>query len=266
LNSFKHNLVKARSALVFLVGLSLAFWLVYSLEKWNPEQVITETSTEPTNKISFDRVASEDRVHRALTMREKHWAKIAWRYFENNYVPETGLVNSADKYPAATMWDLSSYLLGMIAAQRLNIIEEEEFNTRVNGLLQTLATMPLFEDALPNKSYNTKNVAMPLNILVWHYPKHNAGVNQILAHWDLDALISDAEMFGTAVDDDGKTLFLQEGRLGYEEYAAKSFSLVSRDVGKALDYELHTKLVNIYGTDIATDGRKPSEFGALNYA
>jgi len=53
--------------------------------------------------------------------------------------------------------------------------------------------------------------------------------------------------------------------LGYEEYAAKSFGLISRDVGFAMDYEANTELVDIYGIPIAADVRKPAEFGALNY-
>jgi len=289
-STFKHNLVKARSALIFLVGLTLAFWLVYSLETWNPKVVSTEISKQPSfQKITFDNSDVKSRAHRELTERERRWAQTAWRYFENNYIPETGLVNSADKYPAATMWDISSYLLGMIAAERLAIISGAQFDSRVTALLQTLGTMPLFEGKLPNKSYNTGNVAMvtynneetqrgigwsaidvgrimvPFNVLVWHYPKHNAAVNQVLAHWDIDAIIENAELFGTAIGDEGETLLLQEGRLGYEEYAAKSFSLISRDVGKALDYEANMKLVDIYGIEIATDDRKPSEFGALNY-
>lgn len=289
MSTFKHNLIKARSALIFLIGLTLAFWLVYSLEKWNPEVVITEISSKPMNKVVFDSAEIKSRSHRKLTKQELSWAQTAWRYFENNYIPETGLVNSADKYPAATMWDISSYLLGMIAAKRLQLIDETEFDDRVAALLQTLGSMPLFEGKLPNKSYNTRTVAMvtynneetqrgigwsaidvgrimvPLNVLVWHFPQHNAAVNQVLAHWDIDALIVDAELFGTTVDENNQTLLLQEGRLGYEEYAAKSFTLVSRDVGKALDYESHMQLVDIYGFDIATDARKPSEFGALNY-
>ncbi len=289
MSQFKHNLTKARSAIVFLIGLSLAFWLVYSLEKWNPEVVSSEISSKPLSKITFNSESIKPRKHRVLNAQERQWAKTAWQYFENNYVAETGLVNSADKYPAATMWDTASYMLGMISAQRLGIIDDAAFDERVSSLLKTLATMPLFEDALPNKSYNTKNVAMvtynndqtergigwsaidvgrimvPLNVLVWHYPKHTQAVGEVLAHWNIDALITDAELYGTAVSDAGQTQFLQEGRLGYEEYAAKSFTLVSRDVGHALDYELNMRLVEIYDIDIATDSRKPSEFGALNY-
>jgi len=277
--------VKARGALVFLIGLTLAFWLVYSLEKWNPAVVDEKKSTV----ISFDAPEAAPRVHRQLNDEELQWAQTAWRYFENNYIAETGLVNSADKYPAATMWDTSSYMLGLIAAQRLEIVEEAEFNSRMSALLKTLSTMPLFEEKLPNKSYNTSNVAMvtynneetlrgigwsaidvgrimvPLNVLVWHYPEHTGDVAKVLQHWKIDALIDNAEMYGTAVDESGETLFLQEGRLGYEEYAAKSLTLISRDVGTAMDYEANTELIDIYGIPIAADKRAPAEFGALNY-
>jgi len=284
-STLKQNLVKARSALVFLVGLTLAFWLVYSLEMWNPEPAIGKQSA----LIKIDESERSARVHRKLSADELQWAKIAWRYFENNYVPATGLVNSADKYPAATMWDTSSYLLGLIAAHRLEIVDESEFNNRVTTLLKTLASMPLFEEQLPNKSYNTESVAMvtynneetrrgigwsaidvgrimvPFNVLVWQYPEHTSDVAKVLQHWKVDAMIIDAEMFGTDVNEAGETLVLQEGRLGYEEYAAKSLTLISRDVDVAMDYEANTELVDIYGIQIAADVRAPAEFGALNY-
>ncbi len=285
MSTFRQNLVRARSAIVFLIGLTLAFWLVYSLETWNPSPV----NTVPSTVIGLSSDPTEQRQHRPLTEQELQWARTAWRYFENNLIPETGLVNSADKYPASTMWDTSSYLLGMIAAKRLGIVEEAEFNERVSTLLNTLATMPLHDDLLPNKSYNTRSVAMvtynnevtergigwsaidigrimvPLNILVWQFPEHTKRVSDVLAHWDIDEIIINAEMYGADVNESGETLYLQEGRLGYEEYAAKSFSLISRDVSKALDYEENTELVDIYGVDIAADTRRPSEFGALNY-
>jgi len=262
-STLKQNLVKARGALVFLIGLTLAFWLVSSLEMWNPVPVNTEKATI----INLDDAVVTKRAHRTLSAEELQWAKTAWHYFENNYVPETGLVNSADKYPAATMWDTASYLLGLIAAYRLDLVEEEEFSKRVDALLNTLATMPLFEEQLPNKSYHTASVAMvtynneetergigwsaidvgrimvPLNILVWQYPEHSSKVSQVLQHWKIDSLIDNAEMYGTAVNDAGETLLLQEGRLGYEEYAAKSLALISRDVGLAMDYEVRSERI-----------------------
>ena len=285
MSTLKHNLVKARSAIVFLIGLTLAFWLVYSIETWKPAPM----QSEQTTIIKLSEQNPVFREHRALNDTEMQWARTAWQYFENNTVEQNGLVNSADKYPASTMWDTSSYLLGLIAANRLGIVEKDDFDIRVSKLLETLSTMPLFEELLPNKSYNTNTVAMvtynneetergigwsaidvgrimvPLNILVWQYPDHAARVGDVLEHWKIDAIIRDAEMYGADIGEAGETLLLQEGRLGYEEYAAKAFSLISRDVSKALDYELHTELIDIYGVDVAADTRDPSEFGALNY-
>jgi len=290
MSTFKQNLVRARSALIFLIGLTFAFWLVFTLEMWKPQPGMS--SAQPTTRFATIKINEDDirpRTHRALTSQEMSWARTAWRYFENNTVAETGLANSADKYPASTMWDTASYMLGMISARRLDIIDETEFDTRVSTLLKTLSTMPLFDDVLPNKSYNTNNVAMvtynneetvrgigwsaidvgrimvPLNVLVWHYPEHTQQVGEVLQHWKLSALMIDAEMFGTDLDETEETIYLQEGRLGYEEYAAKSLNLMGQDVSRALDYEMNTELVDIYGIKIAADSRKPDDFGALNY-
>jgi hypothetical protein len=40
-----------------------------------------------------------------LIEEEMKMARTAWKYFENNYQPETGLVNAVHAFPAATMWD-----------------------------------------------------------------------------------------------------------------------------------------------------------------
>jgi len=123
--SFKQGLVRARSHLIFLTGLVTAFGLVGWLEGLSvgnantPEAMIeisTEVNIAPT---------------RALTAQELAWAKTAWKYFQNNTIPETGLVNSVDKYNASTLWDTSSYLMAVIAAQRLGIIDQTEFDARI---------------------------------------------------------------------------------------------------------------------------------------
>ena len=72
-------------------------------------------------------------------------------------------------------------------------------------------------------------------------------------------------MQGATVTENGKTLYVQEGRLGYEEYAAKSFTLMGLDVANALRYTDFLRLVDIYGTSVATDSRDPLQFQAHNY-
>ena len=285
MSNFRDNLKLVRGNIIFLVGLTLAFSLVYALDRWEkpPIELSARTLIEPSD------IEIEPTVPRPLTLQERQWAQIAWKYFENNTVDETGLVNSVDGYPASTMWDTSSYLLGLISAHRLDIVTQEDFNGRVERLLDSLASMPLFDGKLPNKSYNTittdmvtydnettergigwsaidiGRVMVPLNILVWQYPNHTEKVERVLSHWQLGSVVADSEMIGTDLDENDKILYLQEGRLGYEEYASKSLVLVGLDLSKALDYEAYLDFATIYDTEIGTDLRTPEDFGALNF-
>lgn len=281
--SFKQNLVRARSHIIFLTGLVTAFGLVGWLEgismgSANTPEAVIETSSginiAPT---------------RPPTAQEMEWAKTAWKYFQNNTVTETGLVNSVDKYNASTLWDTSSYLMAVIAAQRLGIIDQNEFDARIFRALDSLAKLPLFEGKLPNKSYNTISLQMvdynnqpseqgigwsaidigrvlvPFNILAWHYPQHTQSVKQVITSWDTSPMLVAGTMYGAALDNKGKTEYPQEGRLGYEEYAAKSFNLMGADVSTALRYTDFLKFVEIEGISVATDSRDPLQYGAHNY-
>ena len=87
-------------------------------------------------------------------------ARIAWKYFENNYNPETGLVNAVNKYPSTTMWDTGSALAAYIAASDFGLIEQKEFDDAMMALLETLSSIELFDGAAPNKVYNTKTRKM----------------------------------------------------------------------------------------------------------
>lgn len=94
-----------------------------------------------------------------LTEQEMDMARIAWKYFENNYQESTGLVNAVNNYPSVTWWDAASYMAGMVSAYELGIIDKEEFNRRLVRILTTLNTLDLFQNELPNKAYNTQTAA-----------------------------------------------------------------------------------------------------------
>jgi len=280
--TFKQNLIRARSHIIFILALLTAFGIVITLES-----IDFENRVSARVNIKNETVLSIPEP-RALTEKEQEWAKIAWRYFENNTIPETGMVNSVDQYNASTLWDTSSYLMGLISAQRLAIISDTEFDSRMTQVLDSLVALPLFEGKLPNKSYNTISLKMvdytnretaqgigwsaidigrlmvPINILVWHHPKFTPKVQAIVDQWDLAAMIKDGNLYG-ALREKKKTQYLQEGRLGYEEYAAKSLQLMGFDVAEALDYQSWLKFIDIYGINIATDSRRPEEFTAHNY-
>jgi hypothetical protein len=281
--SFKQGLVRARSHLIFLTGLVTAFGMVGWLEGISMGNT---SGPEALIEVSDDVNIAPSR---ALTAQELVWAKTAWKYFQNNTIAETGLVNSVDNYNASTLWDTSSYLMAVIAAQRLGIIDQTEFDARISKALDSLTKMALFEGKLPNKSYNTISLQMvdytnqpsekgigwsaidigrvlvPLNVLAWHYPQHTAAVKKVLERWDTQPLMVNGVLQGAVVTDKGKTQYLQEGRLGYEEYASKSFNLMGLDVSNSIRYTDFLKFVDIGGIQVATDSRSAQQYGAHNY-
>ncbi len=223
-------------------------------------------------------------------------AKTAWKYFENNYNEETGLVNAVDNYPSTTMWDTGSALAATITAHDLGLIDSRSFDQRIMAMFKTLTTMQLFNGEAPNKVYNTKTIQMVdygnqptdagigvsildlarlvswLNTLQCMHPQYHNAVNTSLSRWDYSRLIKDGSMFGMARGEgegDGKgdeIRVLQEGRLGYEQYAAKILEHVGFDLSVASDYENEFRTnTDILGVSIAHDMRDPRQLGANNY-
>lgn len=280
--SLKQNLIYARSYVIFLVGLALAISIIMKLENMR-------LSTISDKIIAVKESEIPNAQHRPLTEEERMWAGIAWKYFVNNYQPTTGLVNSVDHYPAATMWDTGSYLMAVISAYRLRIIAHQEFENRLQEALNGLAAMPLFDGELPNKSYNTISLKMvdynnketqrgigwstidiarllvPFNVIMLNYPRFTPQVQKIIQQWKFDKLLKNGTMYGTTLDSKNQTIYLQEGRLGYEEYSAKSFSALGFDTSTAAKYDNFLQYVTIEGVDVPTDNRDPKKYQAHNY-
>jgi len=278
--TFKDGILAARHHLIFLLGLCAAFGLVIYLE--NTDITRQAFKVEVNENLPI-------REYSPLSAQELEWANIAWTYFENNTHEETGLVNSVDGYPAATMWDTASYLLGLISAERLGIVNKEKFNSRMKKALISLAALELHDGQLPHKSYNAKTLAMvdynnnatergigwsaldigrlfvPFNVIVWNYPELTPYIGEITKQWDIQAMVVDGVLYGAEVTELGETNYVQEGRIGYEEYAAKSVSLLGLDVSVAMMYNDFLQYESIAGVDIPTDKRIPEIYNAHNY-
>lgn len=215
-------------------------------------------------------------------------ARLAWSYFQRNWNDKTGLVNSVDGFAAVTMWDQAAAIAALVSAKELNIISAAEFEAKMSKMLQTLASLPLYQDELPNKVYNAKTL-IPVNygqlekkeeigwsaidlgrMAIWlkiveaKYPKMRSPVQAVWKHWQVKRLTKNGQMYGTAVVQ-GKEQLNQEGRLGYENYAAYGLKLWGLDVKQALDYQSKTAFVNLYGQGIPYDRRDASNSGANNY-
>ncbi|MEH1908391.1 MAG: DUF3131 domain-containing protein [Nostoc sp.] len=223
-----------------------------------------------------------------LTPEETTTARLAWSYFQRNWNDKTGLVNSVDGFTSVSMWDQTAAIAALVSARELNIVPAAEFEAKMSKMLKTLASMPLYKGELPNKVYNAKTL-VPVNygqlekreeigwsaidlgrMAIWlkivgaKYPQMRSLTAAVWKHWQVKRLTKNGQMYGTAVIK-GKEQYNQEGRLGYENYAAYGLKLWGLDVKQALDYQSHAAFVNLYGQGIPYDRRDYKNSGANNY-
>jgi hypothetical protein len=275
----------------FIIGLVGAVWLVLWIEKIHPsdfgfykdifqrEELIQKREDYPLR---------ENKVN--LNEEEMEIAKIAWKYFENNTIPETGIVNSVDKYNSTTLWDIASSIHAFLSAYELGIISKDELDKRINQLFNSLLNLKLFQDKLPNKVYNSIIMSMStydnrptetgigwsaMDIgrflgackrLVFNYPQYNYLVKNIVNKWQLKYVIEDGTLMGIGLSfKDGVEKRVQEGKLGYEEYCAKGFVQMGFDASNALLYTDFLSFVDVNGIKIGTDSREVKHHPSYNY-
>lgn len=223
----------------------------------------------------------------ALTEREFKMAQVAWSYFVARYQEDTGLVNAVGSFPSTTLWDTASYISALVSAYELCLIDKRTFDTRATKLLGTLRNLDLYKGEAPNKVYNAKTgekvnyanepgeVGMSAldigRMLVWlrilkeRHPHLANSVDGVPMRWNFCNLADEGgRMNGAFLSGDGKTNYVQEGRLGYEEYAAKGFALWGFDMDAAMAPE-PIAYTTIYDVEVPYDGRDPRVFKNQNY-
>jgi hypothetical protein len=212
-----------------------------------------------------------------LSVEDIQLARTAWRYFQKNRL-STGLVSSAADFPATTMWDVGSQLAGMVAAKELGLLSAVEFDKWMQETLATLTKLPLYRNELPNKAYNAQTL-IPVNygqleksqeigfsaldlarlvqwldIVATRYPQHAAASRAVTARWQLERLVQNGQLMGADARN-GKESWNQEGRLGYEQYAAYRLKKIGVLAAKALDTKAETQFVNVMGVEVPADKR-----------
>ena len=258
---------------LFLVGIFTQFLFTFSAPVVQPVQAQESNSCDVTTPLSPE---------------DEAYARSAWNYFVDNTQPDTGFSNSAGGFPSGTLWDFGNYLAAMNAARWMGFIDQAEFDHRMNQFLTALGGLRLFEDTLPNKVYNSANGEMvdygnnpiergigwsaldigrilaAFHIIRTCHPQYGDWMQGIIDSWNIEASLKDDMLYGAAVLPDDSTLLVQEGRLGYEEYAARGYQLWGYRADKALAYEPF-EFVDIYGLQIPVDKRAYQETNANNY-
>ncbi|MEM7101455.1 MAG: DUF3131 domain-containing protein [Pseudomonadota bacterium] len=226
-----------------------------------------------------------------LSAEDMEVAKVAWQYILNNHNTETGLVNAVNNYPSTTMWDTGSAMAGIITAHDIGFIDRAKFDEMITQMLTTLELQPLFDGELPNKVYHTKKGTMVnyanrpsekgigvsaldlgrlaswLNILSCMHPQHKEQAERIINSWNYCEMIRNGQMYGMAWNETKtKPILLQEGRLGYEQYAGKIFQMLGFDQSISAVYRnKFATTENIYDIPILIDKRDAMTLGANNY-
>lgn len=219
---------------------------------------------------------------------DKIIALAAWKYFERNWNSNTGFVNSVDGYNWTTLWDQGSAIIGIHAGYQLGLIPKTKFDSMINRLLLTLEYLPLPTTRLPNKGYSTTTAQMrrlnntpdvkgvtgwsaldmarfllALHILRVHYPEYTQRVEGIVKKWDTTKLVKNGWLDG-GHNVGGTILHLQEGRLGYEQYAANILKLWNIEATQAL-YNPPVKTIKLDRVSFQIDKRNLKKSGASNY-
>jgi len=226
-----------------------------------------------------------------LSEQDMRDAQIAWKYFQNNYQEKTGLYNSVDKYTATTFWDISSSLHAMMSAYQLGLIDSTEFHHRMFKALHSIKSLRLYKNQLPNKVYNTETLAMVdyANHVInegvgWsamdigrflgavarirtYFPEFTPLTDSIVSQWNIDLVLGkDATLHGIGFSfKDRDIKIVQEGKLGYEEYASKGYMINGFDASESYRYTDFLKFVDFYGIQIGTDTREVKYHPAYNY-
>jgi hypothetical protein len=209
-------------------------------------------------------------------------ARTAWAYVDANYNESTGWVNSVSGYHYATVWDIASSLIALYCADQLDLLDGDVYDRRMRRALQSLIDARLFENAGLNKTYSTTTgviagrpgqesttaergygwsvldtgrLMMVLRIIYENQPQYRDLIDQVVGRLDYTRMIRDGYLRGEDLDSRGRLRRYQEGRIGYEQYAATGFASWGHVAQQALDVRQHGRPATVMGIPVLTDTR-----------
>jgi len=205
-------------------------------------------------------------------------ARTAWSFISSSYSSQTGFVNANPTWPYPTVWDIASSIAAYYSAKGLGLITEADYRARTQQALQTLKKVRLYHGIAYGRNYNATNgelvgldqkpsengtgySSMDLGrLLIWlkiieQTDPQLAPLARDAAHrLNASALIKNGYLQGEQVTKQGTSKY-QEGRLGYEQYAAKGFDLWGMHASNALNMRANARRVVVKGIPVLTDKR-----------
>jgi hypothetical protein len=208
-------------------------------------------------------------------------ARTAWAFVDRNYQPSTGLALGHDTYQFVTVWDIASTLAATYSAHELGLVSDPIYNQRMQRVLTTLSTMPLYDGVAFNKFYDARTGRMVdrrqqpsskgygwsitdigrlltwLRIIAVNQPQFASQATAVVQRLNMPRLITaDGYLQGHDLDPrTGQPRSYPEGRMGYEQYAAAGLALWGHRAEKALDARVNAAPANVFGVAIVADRR-----------
>ncbi|WP_392339287.1 DUF3131 domain-containing protein [Moritella marina] len=235
------------------------------------------TTTPTTVTINPKPLAQEDLV----------LAKKAQYYIERNWNKSTGLIDSVQGYHHATLWDMGSGIGAILALENLKLISAFDASSRLTKTLKTLFKLPLYNNELPNREYNTQSglpsgslsktasngngwSALDIGrLLIWleitkqYKPELTPLITLITSKWKLERTVHNQTLYGE-LKQTHSTSYRQEGRLGYLQYAAQGYQFSGLDVASAFKQD-NTAEIMQEGIPLHIDQRNLPFFTSDSY-
>ena len=205
-------------------------------------------------------------------------ARAAWTYVTRE-VTSAGFVGATRNYQFLTVWDMASTLAAAYSARELGFIKPAQYKAFVGRTLTSMEKLQLYNNTAFNRMYSSATGAMVDNkaevstvgggyssldhgrLLVWLRiigntdPEFAKRAQAIVARLDMSRIVKDGYMQGEEITKAGEHRAYQEGRVGYEQYAAEGFALWNAKVDSAVDFATNAKTVVVNGITIVTDSR-----------
>lgn len=204
-------------------------------------------------------------------------SKTAWAFVDRGYSPKTGFVVANADWPYPTIWDIASALGAFYSARGLGYITDAEYHKRTKLVLETLNNARLYNGIAYGRNYDARTgelvgadqkpsqngtgySSMDLGrLLVWlkivsQDPALAPLAEQAARRLNAKQVIQGGYLQGEELVK-GKVQKYQEGRLGYEQYAAKGFALWGMQADRALRMSHNVKKVNVKGIPVWSDKR-----------
>lgn len=196
---------------------------------------------------------------------------LAWKYFQKHTNSATGLTQATPEWANTTLWDIGAQLLATYSAKELGIITAAEYRKRMTKALNTVEKAPLYRNLVYNRVYSVTTGRIgpadgwsatdlgrflaALKIIAVRDPQFAAQAERIAKRSDLSQVVYDGYLHGEMTGARAKPYRFQEGRIGYEQYAATGFNQWGAPVANALRFELNAEPFKVLDVPLFADTR-----------